>query len=189
MSDKLINQILEFAERAVAPLGLLVVDIRFIQAGRSRSLEIAICKPGGRVGLDDCEVASRAIETILEHDAAALLAGSYALEVVSPGIERELKTERELAIFTGQPVLVLAKAPLDGLGTQFTGNLFKADDTVIEIDRPSPVSTGSSRKPSLSKIVVEPPARVCLNRADILKISLHATEPALEPVSLVSTTE
>lgn len=173
----------------MAPLGLRVVDIRFVQAGRSRSLEIAIHRPHARIGLDDCEAASRAIETLLEQEANALLTGSYSLEVVSPGIERELKTSRELAIFAGQPVLVRSRLALEGLGDQFTGILSGADDASIEINLPSPVLAASRRKTLPAKTGTEPLLKICLKRADILKISLHATEPVSEPVSLVSTTE
>ena len=77
----------------LAPLGLELFDAELIGAGRGRTLRVYIDRDGG-VDLDAITAASEAISPVLDHDPAAAraLAGPYALEVSSPGVERPLRT-------------------------------------------------------------------------------------------------
>jgi len=54
------------------------------------------------VGVRDCALASREIGDVL--DAAAVIEGGYDLEVSSPGLERQLRKEREFRWAVGKQV-------------------------------------------------------------------------------------
>jgi len=92
-------------EEVVTPVlrdhGLQLVDLEW-RALRPRSvLRLYIDKPGG-VGIRECELASREIGDVL--DAAALIEGAYDLEVSSPGLDRQLRKDREFRWALGRRV-------------------------------------------------------------------------------------
>jgi ribosome maturation factor RimP len=92
-------------EETVAPViddhGLELVDLDW-RALRPRGLlRLYVDKPGG-VGVADCERLSREIGDVL--DAAAVIDGGYDLEVSSPGLDRQLKKDREYRWAIGKQV-------------------------------------------------------------------------------------
>jgi len=66
-------------------------------------LRITIDKPGG-VRLNDCVVVNRRISVLLDADDP--IPGTYKLEVSSPGLNRELMTEKDFEHFTGRMIKV-----------------------------------------------------------------------------------
>ncbi len=92
-------------EETVVPVlrdhGLELVDLDWRPLRPRGVLRLYVDKPGG-VGIGDCERASREIGDVL--DAAAIIAGGYDLEVSSPGLERQLRKEREFRWALGKRV-------------------------------------------------------------------------------------
>lgn len=120
-------------------LGLDLFDIQYHKAGRRSVLRIFIDKPGG-VTIDDCQSASREIETIL--DVKEVVTGSYHLEVSSPGIERPLRHEADYAQYAGRKIKVkltskiLNQKTFVGLNHGIVGGSLRlevAPDQLIEI--------------------------------------------------------
>ena len=106
--------------------------------GRSRGiLTLFVDKPGG-VGLDDCEAASRAVETFLEAlPELEAIPGSWSLEVSSPGLDRPLWTLPDCLRFRGRRVRVQTLAPVEGT-SRVKGILESVDGealTVLDEDR------------------------------------------------------
>jgi len=106
-------------EETVAPVidvhGLELVDLDW-RALRPRGvLRLYVDKPGG-VGVADCERLSRELGDVL--DAAAVIDGGYDLEVSSPGLDRQLKKDREYRWAIGKQV----RCWLAG-GAEFHGRL------------------------------------------------------------------
>ena len=64
------------------------------------------------ITIDDCERMHRAIDPLL--DEADPIDTSYDLEVSSPGIERELRTDAHIDLFVGEQVELRFFAPVDG---------------------------------------------------------------------------
>ena len=64
------------------------------------------------IQLDDCEKMHRAIDPLL--DEADPIEGMYHLEISSPGIERDLKTDLQINACEGWDVEVRLYAPVDG---------------------------------------------------------------------------
>jgi ribosome maturation factor RimP len=95
------DQIEEVVTPVLRDHGLQLVDLEW-RALRPRGVvRVYVDKPGGvRVG--DCERASREIGDVL--DAAALIEGAYDLEVSSPGLDRQLRKDREFRWAVGRRV-------------------------------------------------------------------------------------
>ena len=99
-------------ERVVEACGLELVQAELVGGGRERVLRVFLDQPGG-IALADCERVSRALSAALDEDEAAV-AGSYTLEVSSPGLDRPLTRREDFERFAGQRVRVRTRTPLGG---------------------------------------------------------------------------
>src|SRR5262249_23670313 len=92
-------------EETVAPVigdhGLELVDLDWRGARPPGVLRLYVGQPGG-VGLGGCERLSRELGDVL--DAAAVIDGGYDLEVSSPGLDRQLKKDREYRWALGKQI-------------------------------------------------------------------------------------
>ena len=97
----------------VAELDAVGFDLVEMRRGGTRTrpvLDVRIDRrDGGKVTIEDCVKASRAIEARLDAD-AELIPGRYVLEVSSPGLERPLFTLGDWARFVGRRANVLSPA-------------------------------------------------------------------------------
>ncbi|MEO0230271.1 MAG: hypothetical protein ABIL77_01800 [candidate division WOR-3 bacterium] len=128
-------------EKLLRGTSYILVDVAFKGIGGRRKLEIAIDKPGG-ITLDECEKLSYEISLAL--DAEDFVPGPYILEVGSPGLDRVLKTDRELMWAKGKKVKIYTKSgELGGVLDNFdkesitlvSGEKIKRSDiTKIKID-------------------------------------------------------
>ena len=98
-------------EPTVTELGYRIWDVTYAKIGADYHLEITIDKEDG-INIEDCERVHRAIDPIL--DEADPIEGFYYLEVSSPGIERELRTEEHIALSIGAKVEAKLFAAKDG---------------------------------------------------------------------------
>ena len=95
----------------VTELGYRIWDITYAKVGADYHLEITIDSDAG-IQIEDCERVHRAIDPIL--DEADPIEGFYYLEVSSPGIERELRTEEHITAFLGARVEAKLFSQRDG---------------------------------------------------------------------------
>ena len=95
----------------VTELGYRIWDLTFAKVGADYHLEITIDNDAG-IQIEDCERVHRAIDPIL--DEADPIDGFYYLEVSSPGIERELRTEEHILAFIGARVEAKLFSPKEG---------------------------------------------------------------------------
>ena len=95
----------------VTELGYRIWDITYAKVGADYHLEITIDSDAG-IQIEDCERVHRAIDPIL--DEADPIEGFYYLEVSSPGIERELRTEEHITAFLGARVEAKLFSQKDG---------------------------------------------------------------------------
>ena len=127
-------------EEAVAPVvadhGLLLVDVEWRELRPRGLLRLYVDKPGG-VGIADCERLSREIGDVL--DAAAVIVGGYDLEVSSPGLDRQLRKEREYRWAVGRQVRcwLAGGAEVRGRLTAVTADRLVLDrgDEQVELER------------------------------------------------------
>lgn len=119
------------AEPVAEEIGCWVWDVEFVKEGARRILRITIDSEEG-ITIDDCEKMHRAIDPIL--DEADPIEEQYYLEVSSPGVEKELRTEEHIMACEGWDVEVRLYAPLNGSKT-FRGVLLTLGDAgEIRID-------------------------------------------------------
>ncbi len=120
------------AEPFAEELGLMLWDVRFVKEGASWYLRYLIDKDGG-VTIDDCVALSRLLNPVL--DEADPISQSYCLEVMSPGIERELTRPEHFEAYMDCAIVVKLIRPKDGV-REFAGILeaYGEDGTVTITD-------------------------------------------------------
>ena len=91
----------EAIEPTVTELGYSIWDITYSKIGADYHLEITIDSEEG-INIEDCEKVHRAIDPIL--DECDPIEGFYYLEVSSPGVERELRTDEHIIASLGSKV-------------------------------------------------------------------------------------
>ena len=126
MANKIENIALELGEKTAESQGVYIVDVSYA----SGVLCYYIDRDGG-VGIDECEAFSRAIEIVLDKE--DIIDSEYSLEVSSPGVDRQLKKEREFLYYKGREVDVKLFKETDGR-KEFSGTLEKFEDKVATID-------------------------------------------------------
>jgi ribosome maturation factor RimP len=131
MTHPLIPEIFDLAQPIAEKLNLEVVDIVFQTNKKPPVLRVDIRNIQGDTGLNECEKMSRLLEDAL--DTQEIISGSYVLEVSSPGISRQLTTERDFISFKGFPVLVTTYAPYKGQ-KRWQGNLQGRDENTINLN-------------------------------------------------------
>jgi ribosome maturation factor RimP len=116
------SELLAAIEPVVHDHGLELVDAALDGAGSGARLRVVLDTPqgDGLVKLDDCAAVSRELAHAL--DALDLVAGSYTLEVTSPGIDRTLGREVDFERAVGQRVALETREPQDGR-RRFKGEL------------------------------------------------------------------
>ena len=112
------------AEPLAEELGCWVWDVEFVKEGTRKILRITIDAEDG-IDINVCEQLHRAIDPLL--DEADPIEEAYYLEVCSPGIERELKTQMHIDACEGWDVEVKLYAPIDGAQV-FRGVLLPCGD-------------------------------------------------------------
>jgi ribosome maturation factor RimP len=114
---------------AIQALGLSLVDLEVRGNGRRTTVRIYVDKPGG-VTIDDCQGLSREVGDLI--DVADVVSGSYDLEVSSPGLDRELRRDREFRWATGRLVRLWTRDPVDGR-RELSGRLLLVDEATVTL--------------------------------------------------------
>ncbi len=92
-------------------------------------MRLFVDKPGG-IGLDDLQSVSEEVSAIL--DAEDAIAGSYTLEVSSPGLDRPLKTEADYQRFVGRLAKLSSYDLVEGR-RHWTGRIASCEDGVVTL--------------------------------------------------------
>ena len=95
----------------VEGLGYRIWDIVYQKIGADYHLEITIDSDAG-INIEDCEKVHRAIDPIL--DECDPIEDFYYLEVSSPGVERELRTEEHINLSIGERVSAKLFSAVEG---------------------------------------------------------------------------
>jgi ribosome maturation factor RimP len=132
MTHPLVPQIIDLATPVAEELGLEVVGVVFHTNQRPPVLRVDIRNAQQDTGLDDCERMSRALEAFL--DGSDIIPDAYVLEVSSPGISRQLATDREFISFKGFPIIVSTSQPYDGQ-QEWIGQLIRRDEVSVYLNQ------------------------------------------------------
>ena len=111
-------------------MGYMLWDVEYVKIASEWHLIITIDTEDG-INIEDCERVHRAIDPIL--DEADPIENSYRLEVSSPGIERELRTDEHIEFCLGMDVEAKLFAAQDGKKS-FVGILAGYEDGIITLE-------------------------------------------------------
>ena len=138
----------------VNELGYTIWDVEYVKECSRWYLRITIDTDAeGGITIDDCEKVHRAIDPVL--DEADPIEGAYYLEVSSPGIERELRTDAQITAYLGAEVEARLYKPLDG-ARAYTGILEAYESGTVTLSL-----TGTAGKTGKSLVIA---------RSDISKL-------------------
>lgn len=117
---------------SVEGMGFRLVRVR-LMGGDRPTLQIMAERPDGSMEVEDCAELSRALSAIL--DVEDPIAGEYALEVSSPGIDRPLTRLDDFERWAGWTAKLELDQPIDGR-KRFKGPLCGVEDgeILIEVD-------------------------------------------------------
>ncbi len=113
----------------VTELGYRIWDVTYAKIGADYHLEVTIDSDNG-IDIQDCEKVHRAIDPIL--DEVDPIEDAYYLDVSSPGIERELRTEEHILWGIGQKVEAKLFAAVNGMKS-IVGHLESFEDGKVTI--------------------------------------------------------
>ena len=147
--EERITRIEEVIEPVLRDHGVELVDLDWRGHGPRGLLRLYIDKPGG-VGIADCERLSREIGDVI--DVEGLVSASYDLEVSSPGLDRQLRKDREYRWAIGKRIRCRLAD-----GRDLRGRLVEVTGAQIAVDADG--------------------ARVEVARGEVLKARLEADVP------------
>jgi ribosome maturation factor RimP len=99
----------------IKPLGLELFELKLGGSDGRPVIDVRVEREdGGKVTVENCAAASRAIETKL--DGEDFGGRRYVLEVSSPGVERPLRNAKEWRRFVGSSAVVTTNVPGDPAG-------------------------------------------------------------------------
>ena len=109
------KSVVEAVTEGIAPvaeqLGYVLWDVEYVKEGARRMLRVTIDNDEG-ITIEDCERMHRAIDPVL--DEIDPIDVAYDLEVSSPGIERDLRTDFHIDACVGERVELRFFAPFEG---------------------------------------------------------------------------
>ena len=130
MKKSIRETVKEAIQPIVSELGYRIWDITYAKIGADYHLEITIDSDEG-IEISDCEKVHRAIDPVL--DEIDPIEGFYYLEVSSPGVERELRTDEHISLSLGEKLEAKLFAPKDGIKS-LVGVLSSFEDGTVKID-------------------------------------------------------
>ena len=128
-TNSIVGKATEIAEPVARELGYTLWDVEYVKEGADWYLRYTIDSENG-IGIEDCERMSRAIDPVLdEYD---FIEDAYHLEVSSPGLERDIKTDWHMEKCMGEKVTVKLYAPING-AKAIVGTLSGFDSESVKI--------------------------------------------------------
>lgn len=129
MASRIEMMVEELATPIAEQFGLFIYDVEFKKEGSDYMLRVFIDREDGGVNIEDCENVHRPLQDILDEKDVDY---SY-LEVSSPGIERQLKRQRDFDRFKGAKVLASFYKAVNG-SKKLEGVLVERTDEALVLD-------------------------------------------------------
>ena len=108
-----ISLLKEKIEAEMSNQDVLLYDVKWVQEGKMRILQVSIMREDGTMDIDTCAEMSSLIGDMLDRE--DLISNEYYLEVCSPGAERELRNEEEVLKAVGEYIYIKFKNPKEGM--------------------------------------------------------------------------
>lgn len=126
----IVSTLYPVVEETAKGLGYTVWDLEYVKEGSDWYLRITIDSENG-IDIEDCEKMSRAIDPVL--DEVNVIEDAYHLEVSSPGVERDIKTDYHMDVCKGEKIQIKLYAPINGAKV-YIGVLNGYDEESIFVD-------------------------------------------------------
>jgi ribosome maturation factor RimP len=122
-------RVADLVEPALLDRGFRLVRV-VVSGGEGKTVQVMAERADGTLSIEDCEAISREISPLLDvHDP---IAGSYRLEVSSPGIDRPLVRPSDFDDWAGYEAKIELKEPVEGR-KRFRGTLEGFEDGEVRI--------------------------------------------------------
>ncbi len=106
---EVLGKITPLIENTAMRFNLIPIEIEFVKENHRWFLRIFLFSYDHGVSLEDCENVARSLNDFLDE----LIPCKYYLEISSPGLDRQLKSDREFVVFNGQNILLKLKSSVD----------------------------------------------------------------------------
>ena len=136
----------------IEQMGYELVEVSFEKENGGMSLIFTIDKDGG-VDIDDCEIVNKKIDPILD-ELNPTDDKPYTLVVSSPGLDRPLKSDRDLTRNIGKEVDINLFAKIEGKKS-FTGVLKEFDSNNVVLQTEKEDLTFDRQKIASIKLVIK----------------------------------
>ncbi len=130
MELSIIERIREIAARAAEENNLELVHAQVAGTSKNLVITVFIDKSDG-VTHEDCSKVSRNLDAVLEVE--DFIPSTYLLEVSSPGLERELYSQKDFEKFVGSLAKVKTATPINGQ-KNFRGRINSVENDEIVFD-------------------------------------------------------
>ena len=142
----------EKLKSVIEEMGYELVDVEYTKENGGMSLIFTIdCDRG--VTIDDCELVSKKLDPILD-ELNPTGDSAYTLVVSSPGLDRPLKTDRDLKRNLGKEVELNLFAKQDGV-KNFVGTLKSFDEENVTIENDKGAHSFNREKVASIKLVIK----------------------------------
>ena len=128
--SKIEEKVESLVSKTINDLGYSIYDIMYVKEGKDYYLRIFIDNEDG-ISLNDCEKVNDAITDML--DSANYIKDQYFLEISSPGIERNIRTDKHLQLNLNEEINVKLFKAIENK-KELEGILKKFDDETITLE-------------------------------------------------------
>lgn len=128
--SKIEEKVESLVSKTINDLGYSIYDIMYVKEGKDYYLRIFIDNEDG-ISLNDCEKVNDAITDML--DSANYIKDQYFLEISSPGIERNIRTDKHLQLNLNEEINVKLFKAIEKK-KELEGILKKFDDETITLE-------------------------------------------------------
>ncbi|MGF1641211.1 MAG: ribosome maturation factor RimP [Rhodospirillales bacterium] len=126
----LVGRVETLIDPTVRAMGYALVRVQILGQARPRLQIMAERQDGEPMLVDDCAALSRAVSALL--DVEDPIAGTYTLEVSSPGIDRPLVRLADYDRFVGREARIETDLAVDGR-RRFQGRLLGTESDVVRL--------------------------------------------------------
>jgi ribosome maturation factor RimP len=123
------DRLWETLDRYVSAEGVELDDVEVLGSGAGKVVRVTVDAEEG-IDVERIAVVSRGLSRLLEETAS--FAGTYTLEVSSPGLERSLRKPEHFRKSIGREVTIRTSGPVED-ATSHRGTLTAADDTAATV--------------------------------------------------------
>ncbi len=131
IKEELINELRELFSLFAGKENLELIDLISRYEGNKLVLRVLMDRPEGGITLGECALFNRQLSNLLEEK--NIIEGNYVLEVSSPGLDRDLLTQKDFLRCLNKEVVFFLNDLIDGK-CQWRGIVKKVSEASVTIE-------------------------------------------------------